>query len=102
MRPVRPAAGWPGAPPSVVCRKVVATDCADAIIADPSSLKAGIAWWKELSRGDATTKGVGWMMDAPVQYRMADWENVAVNRKSRFLSVPNESTSGLSLFSDGN
>lgn len=64
------------------CKKVVATDSADAIIADPSSLKAGIAWWKELSRGKETTKGVGWMMDAPVQYRMADWENAAVNRKS--------------------
>mmetsp|Transcript_7798 Transcript_7798/g.18794 ORF Transcript_7798/g.18794 Transcript_7798/m.18794 type:complete len:912 (+) Transcript_7798:200-2935(+) len=66
------------------CRKVVATDSADAIIADPSSLKAGIAWWKELCRGKETTKGVGWMMDAPVQYRMADWENVAVNH-SRYV-----------------
>ncbi|CAJ1940042.1 unnamed protein product [Cylindrotheca closterium] len=66
------------------CRKVVANDSADAIIADPSSLKAGIAWWRELCRGKETTKGVGWIMDAPVQYRMADWENVAVNH-SRYV-----------------
>mmetsp|Transcript_11959 Transcript_11959/g.34579 ORF Transcript_11959/g.34579 Transcript_11959/m.34579 type:complete len:959 (+) Transcript_11959:329-3205(+) len=61
------------------CRKVVANDCADAIIADSSSLRAGISFWKEIHRGGITTKGVGWMLEAPVQYRMADWENVCVN-----------------------
>ncbi|KAL3925460.1 MAG: hypothetical protein SGILL_000401 [Bacillariaceae sp.] len=60
------------------CPKVVATDSADAIIADSSSLKAGIAFWKEINRGAAATKGIGWMMDAPLHYRMADWENVCV------------------------
>jgi hypothetical protein len=63
------------------CQKVVANDPADAIIADPSSLKAGIALWKEGYRGSSTTKGIGWMMEAPAQYRMADWENVPVNGK---------------------
>lgn len=63
------------------CPKVVATDSADQIIADPSSLKSGIGFWKEVHRGASSTKGVGWMMDAPLQYRMADWENVCVNGK---------------------
>jgi pimeloyl-ACP methyl ester carboxylesterase len=64
------------------CPKVVANDCADAIIADTSSLKSGIAFWKEVHRGAASTKGIGWILDAPVEYRMADWENVCVNGKN--------------------
>lgn len=64
------------------CPKVVANDCADAIIADASSLKSGIAFWKEIQRGVDSTKGVGWIMEAPVEYRMADWENVCVNGKN--------------------
>jgi hypothetical protein len=63
------------------CPKVVANDAADAIIADASSLKSGISFWKEIQRGVASTEGIGWMMDAPLEYRMADWENVCVNGK---------------------
>jgi hypothetical protein len=69
------------------CSKVVANDSADAIIADSSSLKSGIALWKEVYRGSKPTKGIGWMMEAPVQYRMADWENVCVNGKFCFYSL---------------
>lgn len=69
------------------CPKVVATDSADAIIADSSSLKAGISFWKEIQKSASTTKGIGWMMDAPLHYRMADWENVSVNG-SRYVSQP--------------
>ena len=63
------------------CAKVVANDAADAIIADASSLKSGISFWKEIQRGVASTEGIGWMMEAPLEYRMADWENVCVNGK---------------------
>lgn len=61
------------------CPKVVATDAADTIISDAASLKSGIALWKELRRGAATTKDIGWMLEEPLQYRMAGWENVCVN-----------------------
>ena len=61
------------------CPKVVANDCADNIIADYASLKSGIAFWKEIHRGAASTRGVGWVLEAPLEYRMADWENVCVN-----------------------
>jgi len=60
------------------CPKVVANDFSDAIIADSSSLKTGVALWRELQRGMSTTRGIGWVMEAPVEYRMADWENVCV------------------------
>ncbi len=60
------------------CPKVVATDAADAIIADTSSLKAGISYWKEICKSSSTTKGIGWKMDAPLHYKMADWENASV------------------------
>jgi len=64
---------------AATCPKIVANDCADAIIADTSSLKAGISFWKEIKeRTASSTKGIGWMMDAPLHYRMADWENVSV------------------------
>jgi hypothetical protein len=81
------------------CPKVVANDSADAIIADTSSLKSGVAFWKEVHRGAASTKGIGWILDAPVEYRMADWENVCVNGKNEnkqligaFESVESELT----------
>jgi hypothetical protein len=61
------------------CPKVIASDAADAIIAEASSLKSGIAIWKELHRGVATTKGIGWVPETPLQYRMAEWENCCVN-----------------------
>ena len=66
---------------SANCPKIVANDCADAIIADSSSLKSGISFWKEVHRGAASTRGVGWIMDTPLEYRMADWENVNVRGK---------------------
>jgi hypothetical protein len=72
---------------AVSCPKVVATDSADAIIADSSSLKAGIAFWKEIQRSASSTKGIGWKIDAPLHYRMADWENVSVTG-SRYVSQP--------------
>jgi len=70
---------------AATCPKVVANDAADAIIADSSSLKSGISFWKEIKRSSSSTKGLGWMMDAPLHYRMADWENVCVN-DSRYVS----------------
>jgi hypothetical protein len=62
------------------CPKVVANDSSDAIIADPSSLKAGISLFKEIRRGVSTSR-LGWNTEAPLTYRMADWENVGVNGK---------------------
>jgi len=70
---------------TALCPKVVANDCADQIIADSSSLKAGIAQWRELQRGLSSTKGIGWAMEIPVEYRMADWENVSV-LKSQYVT----------------
>ena len=67
------------------CPKVVANDFADAIVSDGSSLKTGISLWKEVQRGMSTTKGIGWVMETPVEYRMADWENVCVIGKMRLL-----------------
>lgn len=63
---------------SADCPKLVANDFSDAIIADTSSLKTGIALWKELKKGALTTKGIGWVPEVPLQYRMADWENACV------------------------
>lgn len=64
------------------CPKVVANDSADSIIFDSASLKAGIAFWKEIYRGVSSSAGVGWMMETPLHYRMAvDYENVSVNGK---------------------
>lgn len=67
---------------SAACPKIVANDAADAIIFDSASLKAGIAFWKEILRGSSSTSRVGWMIEGPVRYRMAvDYENVSVNSK---------------------
>ena len=73
---------------AVSCAKVVATDAADAIIADASSLKAGISFWKEIRKSSSSTKEIGWKMDAPLHYKMADWENVGVTG-SRYVAQPN-------------
>lgn len=59
------------------CPKVLANDAEDAIIADTSSLKAGLSVSKEIRKG-TSTKRIGWIMEAPLEYRMADWENVGV------------------------
>lgn len=73
---------------AAACPKVVANDSADAIIFDSASLKAGVAVWKEIHRGAAPTKRLGWMMEAPIQYRMAvDYENASVNGKSSVFFV---------------
>jgi hypothetical protein len=62
------------------------------IINDAASLKSGVAIWKELqhghnspragaaySRTGSSTRSVGWVRGIPLQYRMAEWENVCVN-----------------------
>lgn len=69
------------------CPKVVANDAADVIISDSASLKSGIALWKELHRGTTATKGIGWLSEEPLHYRMATWEDVCVN-DSRYVSSP--------------
>lgn len=75
------------------CPKILASDAADMIIAEASSLKSGVALWKEVHRG-LTTKGLGWIPDTPVHYRMADFENCCVNEtkfrpiKSLFRAQP--------------
>lgn len=66
------------------CPKVLASDATDVIISEASSLKTGVALWKELHRGITTTKGIGWVPETPLQYRMADWEDCCVN-DSRYL-----------------
>ena len=70
---------------ATACPKVVANDSADSIISDAASLKSGIALWKEIHRGVATTKGIGWITEEPLQYRMADFENCCVN-ESKYLA----------------
>ncbi|KAL7508514.1 hypothetical protein ACHAXN_005842 [Cyclotella atomus] len=62
------------------CPKVVANDAADEIIHDYSSLKSGLAFAAELTRG--MTNGIGWMMSAPMEYRLADLENVSVSNST--------------------
>jgi hypothetical protein len=59
------------------CPKVVATDAADIIIADASSLKSGLAVSQELYGGQ-NTQFIGWVTGTPWCYRMADWEGVSV------------------------
>ena len=68
------------------CSKICANDCADEIIHDYSSLKAGLSFAGELTKGQ--TKNVGWMMSAPLEYRMADLDNVGV-ANSRVLACGN-------------
>jgi len=58
------------------CSKIVCTDAADAIIADASSLKSGVAEAKEMRGG--STSCVGEIRDAPLEHRMSDFENVGV------------------------
>ena len=70
---------------AAACPKVVANDAADAMISDEASLKSGIALWKEIHRGIATTKGIAWQSEVPLQYRMAEFENVCVN-DSRYVA----------------
>ena len=58
------------------CPKIVAQDCADEIIHDYSSLKSGVSFAGEMTRGQ--TNNVGWMMSPPIEYRVADLDNVSI------------------------
>eukprot|EP00804_Cyclotella_cryptica_P024408 CCRYP_015867-RA/>CCRYP_015867-RA protein AED:0.16 eAED:0.18 QI:0/0/0.2/1/0.5/0.2/5/343/1127 len=62
------------------CPKVVANDAADEIIHDYSSLKSGLSFARELTRG--MSHRIGWMMSAPMEYLMADFENISVTDSS--------------------
>jgi len=68
------------------CPKVVAQDAADEIIHDYSSLKTGLSFAKELTKG--STKNIGWMMSSPLEYRMADLDSVSIT-DSRLPSSSN-------------
>ena len=68
------------------CPKIAATDCADNMIMDACSLKAGVAIWKEV-RQEAGTNGVAWKVEPPLEYRMADWENVGVRGEFEKLTI---------------
>lgn len=71
---------------AATCPKLVANDSSDEIIADASSLKSGISLRKEVAlRGGISIDRLGWRMEAPLTYRMADWENLGVNGKSHGL-----------------
>ena len=76
---------WTASIVAAACPKVVANDAADAMISDEASLKSGIALWKEIHRGIATTKGIAWQKEVPLQYRMAEFDNVCVN-DSRYVA----------------
>jgi hypothetical protein len=58
------------------CPKIVANDCTDEIIHDYSSLKSGLSFAGELTKGQ--TSNVGWMMPPPIEYRIADLDNVSI------------------------
>lgn len=60
------------------CPKIVAQDCADEIIHDYSSLKSGLSFAGELTKGQTNT--VGWMMSSPMEYRVADLDSVSVGK----------------------
>jgi len=62
------------------CPKVVANDASDEIIHDHSSLKSGISFAKELTKG--STNNVGWIMKPPLQYRLADLTSQALPTKN--------------------
>ena len=58
------------------CPKIVAQDSADEIIHDCSSLKSGLAFAGELTKGH--THKVGWIMSPLIEYKIADLDNVGV------------------------
>lgn len=62
------------------CPKVVANDPADAIIADPSSLRSGLAISSELlcNTKQRNMNYVGLIWNAPLSHRMAEWENIGL------------------------
>jgi pimeloyl-ACP methyl ester carboxylesterase len=65
------------------CPKIVAQDSADEIIHDYSSLKSGLAFAGELTKGQ--TSKVGWIMSPLIEYQIANLDNVSVT-DSRLLS----------------
>ena len=71
------------------CPKLVAQDHADAIIADCGSLKSGISLWKEIRR-EASSKDLGWVRETPLEYRMAEWENVSVIKPTLVQSTASQ------------
>ncbi|KAL3812117.1 hypothetical protein ACHAXA_009376 [Cyclostephanos tholiformis] len=56
------------------CPKIVAQDSADEIIHDYSSLKSGLAFAGELTKGH--TRKVGWIMSPLIEHKIADLDNV--------------------------
>ena len=66
------------------CPKLCANDASDEIIHDYSSLKSGLSFAEELTRG--ITDGLGWSLSAPLEYRMADFENKSMVNSS-FLEL---------------
>jgi len=58
------------------CPKIVAQDSADEIIHDYSSLKSGLAFAGELTKGQ--TRKIGWIMSPLMEYQIADLDNVSV------------------------
>mmetsp|Transcript_17470 Transcript_17470/g.39432 ORF Transcript_17470/g.39432 Transcript_17470/m.39432 type:complete len:1386 (-) Transcript_17470:291-4448(-) len=76
---------------ATTCNKIVACDASDAMIVDPSSLKAGVALSGEVGawgRGVGKTSGVGLVWDAPVNMRVADWGGTGLkDHKSCYSST---------------
>ena len=58
------------------CPKIVAQDSADEIIHDYSSLKSGLAFAGELTKGQ--TRKIGWIMSPLMEYQIADLDNASV------------------------
>ena len=74
------------------CPKIIATDSSDAIIADPSSLKSGVAVSIEMT--GFSTKDACWIRQTPLYYRMAEYDGMGIEdflRKNSYrtnLSMP--------------
>ncbi len=63
------------------CPKIVAQDSADEIIHEYSSLKSGLAFGGELTKGQ--TRKIGWIMSPLMEYQIADLDNVSVTNPLR-------------------
>ena len=61
------------------CPKMVANGAPDEIVRDHSSLKSGLSFASELTRG--VSNGIRWMMSAPIEYRLADLEGVRIGNR---------------------
>ena len=72
------------------CPKIVAQDSADEIIHDYSSLKSGLAFAGELTKGQ--TRKIGWIMSPLMEYQIADLDNASVT-KSRLSSGTHQTNS---------